>query len=408
MRLFKTILFFIGASLQCLTGLAQNKAWTLDKCIERAWDANLSVLMDKNSTQMELYNKRAATLGLLPTLNSSHNFNYNYGRTADENYEITFDPTYGTSHSINASVILFRGMSNVMFARANKYIYEASLSHEAYTRQQIALSVMQAWYYNLLQRDLVKVEEERLKTSEKQLEYVSALVEVGKLESTAVLYGKTSVSRANLALLKARNRQKQLQLNLMQLLELDHQVSFEITNDASQLCIPANLTWRSDSLFNVAQSILPGIQQLEFQLKAAEKQYSAQWGKLLPSLSANAGVGTSYFKAARNENAISYPKQLDNKLNYYAGLRLSIPIFNGMSQNYSMQKSKLNIEQSKLTLHQRKRDLYKEIETSLLELESAYLQYIAALENETYLKKSYATMQERFKLGLANVTDLMV
>lgn len=404
----QTILIIVIFSLIRFFSYGQNESWTLENCIQRAWDSNLTLQIEGNRTQGIAYNKRESLFGLLPNLNSTHRGNYNYGRSPEEDFGYTLDPTYNVSHSLNSSLVLFKGFSKVNFYRANIYFHKASENYYEYEKQRIALTVTQVWYALLLQNELVDVALERVNTANKQYEYIRSLVEVGRLEPASNLDAEASLAFAKLELQKVRNTYAQTALNLQQLLELDYNGDFQVSSGINAVQLPERKVPNIDSVYSLATEHFKSIKQLEFELKAQSFRYKGQKGQFLPTVSANAGLSSGYFKKASSSAMQSYADQINNKLNSYVGVNLTIPIFNGMSQNYSVKRSGLDLDNATLRLKKEKRTIYKEIENAVQQLEANYAAYMASVQNHNYSKKAFETMQERYSLGVVNITDLML
>lgn len=397
------LFFFIGNLV-----FGQNESWSLNKCIEKAWDSNLTIQMEKNNTLMQQFNKKSDFLSLLPSLNTNHRAGYDYGRSIDEDNNITFDPKYSTQHSLNSSVILFRGFSNLNFYRASSYFYKASLTYQEFIKKKVALDVTKAWFDLLLQKSLTEVADERVKTAEKQLDYIKTLVSIGKLEMAAIMDAEAALSFAKVEFQKTDNQKKLLSMDLQQLMELDYDDNFHENLNLGDVSMPQKITPDVDSLYTLACLNFERIQLLEMEVQAYKFNLKAQKGRFAPTLSATASLSTAYFNNTAVAETPSYINQVENKLNTYFGININIPIFNGLSQNYNVKTTALVYDNATLKLEQEKRLVRKEIENSILNLNAAYSEYQASMQNVSYSKRAYETMMERYQLGVANITDLMV
>lgn len=405
---FIYVLLFLVFVVEHNVVIGQSEIWTLETCIERALASNITIEMERNNVLHEQYSKKQGFADLFPSLNSNHRVGYDYGRSIDENNNITFDPKYSASHSLNSSVVLFKGFSKINFYRASSYFYKASENYYDFVKKQVELDVTRAWYNLLLQKELTKVEAERVSTSKKQLEYIATLVETGKKEQAAILDAEASLAFAEVEFRRAKNREQNTAMELQQMLELDYSTQFHIQSMDAMDQLPKDITLKVDSLYNDACSNFERIKQLELELQAHKFNLKAQKGNYSPTLSANASLSTAYFKNTAVENTPAYLTQIDNKLNTYIGLNLSIPIFNGLSQNYSVKRSALVYDNAILRLEKEQRGVRKDLEAAVLGLQAAYSEYAASVSHLNYAESAYETMKERYNLGIANITDLML
>lgn len=401
----KKVFVLISFILVFSVGNGQVKPYTLEQCIQRALDFNLSVILSRNNSQRELLNKHESVLSLFPSLNSAHGGRFDYGRSSDDSYNVTFDPKYSTQHSITASVVLFRGFSKLQNIKAAGYFYMAEKDAEELVRRRIAFEVMHAWYELHLQQALVIAAREQMKTAEKQFSLISERVKVGLLEESALIDAEATVSYAAVNAQAAENRYRTSELNMKQLLEIGYNEPFTIVETLNHL--PVRTDTSIDSVYQQAEAFFPRIKQIENELRGFEKIFRAQQGLLAPSVTAQGGLYSSYFKKEQVE-ADPFRKQIDEKLNSYLSVQLNIPIFNGLSRQYEIKRQKIAVDSKRIEMESVKREILKQIEQAILELESEYSQYAASVQNEKALEKAFELQQERFSLGLCSITDLMV
>ena len=72
-------IILIGLIFLPLTSFAQ-KAWTLEQCVDTAWNNNLKIRQQQNTAQNREINYRQARLNLLPNLNGSIGQSFVFGR----------------------------------------------------------------------------------------------------------------------------------------------------------------------------------------------------------------------------------------------------------------------------------------------------------------------------------------
>jgi outer membrane protein len=401
----RKIVVLIGLILVFSSGYGQMSSFTLEQCIQRALDYNLSVILGRNNSRIEQLNKQESLLSLLPTLNSAHGGRFDYGRSSDDSYNVTFDPKYSTQHSVTASVVLFRGFSKLQNIKAAGYFYLAGKDAEDLVRRRIAFEVMHAWYELHLQQALVVAAREQMKTAETQFNMTSERVKVGLLEESALIDAEAAVSYAAVNVQSAENRYRTSELNMKQLLEIGYSEPFMAVDTFNE--IPVRTATSIDSVYQQAEAYFPRIKQIENELRGLQRLYKAQLGLLAPSITAQSGLYSSYFKRDMAA-ADPFRKQLDEKLNSYVSVQLNIPIFNGLNRQYDIKRQRIAVDNKKIEMEAAKREIVKQIEQAILELESEFSQYSASVQNERALHKALELQQERFNLGLCSVSELML
>ncbi|MDO1499308.1 TolC family protein [Winogradskyella maritima] len=88
---------------------------------------------------------------------------------------------------------------------------------------------------------------------------------------------------------------------MIQEMNLENTSEIEITKELPQVVADAAVNEiTSDSVYNEAREFLPLIKAQELRAKAAKKQVAVSRGRLYPSLSFFAGIGTGYFETTRD------------------------------------------------------------------------------------------------------------
>ena len=120
-----------------------------------------------------------------------------------------------------------------------------------------------------------------------------------------------------------------------------------------------------------------------------------------PTLSANAGVGTSYFNTQGAENA-AFGQQLGDNLQGNVGLTLTIPIFNKMQTPYAVKRQQLALDNAKLALEQQKQDIRKEVEQAYYNALNALTEAQAAQQALTNTRVALEYLEKKYEAGRAS------
>lgn len=347
-------------------------------------------------------------LDALPSLNFESYGNIGFGRSINPvDNSITFNKNLTNYYSLYSNLTLFNGFSTINTMLANKFMLRAGIESEKIVRNTLVVDILGQYYQVLYAKGLEGVSKMQLDQSESQLFRITKLVETGK-EALSKQYEMASrVSADRLDFTVAQNKANQALTTLKQLLQLEPGTDFDlILPDLTSMIIPYD-TYRTDSIYAIAARVLPRLKEIEYELKAAKKQYSASKGFLSPSLIAGGSIYTGYYEVM-NQTDITQPSfkyQLKNNNSQAISVTLRIPIFNNYTSGKNMKMAKIKRDDTVLRLEQEKNNLYSEIENACLDFNRGKDEFLAAIANLEFNKKSFNAVEKKFESGLVDVTD---
>jgi outer membrane protein len=380
--------------LSPLALFSQEKAWTLEECIEHALQNNIRIKQQEIMTKYQVNALEQSKLNLLPTLNGSASHNYAFGRALDETtYEFTENETVQSNNFYAGSnVTLFRGLVNYNTIQKNKYQVLASEQELEQFRDDISLNIALAYLQILLNQELVTATEAQVDLTMQQIERTRKLVDAGSVAGGNLLDIEAQAAREELQLVNLRNQLTLSLLSLAQMLELESMDGFNIAVPVISVRDEA-VDGNPAAIFSIAEQTRPEILSAEYQLRSAEYDLAIARGNRSPRLNLGASMSTGYSdKRLKPVTFESYPfgEQLNDNLNYSLGFSLNIPIFNGWQVNAGIKNSKLGIENSKYALENTRKQLYKNIQ-------QAYTDATGALKKFHASEKAVASMEEAFR-----------
>jgi len=413
---------------------AQNN-WTLQECIEYAHEHNIQVKQQSLRTEVNKTTLKESKLDVLPSLNAGASHNFSYGRALDETtYEYTENQEVQSSNfSVNSSVTLFQGFQKWNKIKQNKFLLKSELANLEQLKNDISLNVASAYLQILFNKELVEVSQNQLEITRQQIERTQQLVEAGSLARGSLLEIKSQAANEELNLVNAQNQLEASFLNLTQLLELDSIGNFDIARpDFSE--IEKNLPLRPvDSIYSVAAEVLPRVESAKYNLEAKEKALDVAKGGLSPSLSLGFSYGSRYSstrdklagydeatvpigETVSGEEVVAtqrfptysdYPfsDQIQDNANTSIRLSLSIPIFNGLKANYSVDNARVSQLNAEYSLESTKNNLYKDIQSARSDALSAWKKYEAAKKTVKSMEESFKYTKQKFEVGLVNSVE---
>ena len=217
----------------------------------------------------------------------------------------------------------------------------------------------------------------------------------------AQLGAQVSSGRYNVVNVKTQIENYKTQLK--QLLEIDNNADIDIADvevgDESVLsAIPAKNSVYAAALDKRPEikKSLASIEQSKLATKIAQAGY-------MPTVSLTGGVGDSHLTGTQT----SYAKQMKTNFNATLGVSVSIPIFDNRQNKSAVEKARVQEVTSQLDLLENQKQLYSAVENYWLNATNNQEKYKAAKDNVEALQTSYDLIQEQFRLGLKNISDLL-
>jgi outer membrane protein TolC len=319
----------------------------------------------------------------LPTLN----FNGNIVHTGTEN---TSGLDFGVTQNIfNRDVLLA--------SRTSKDVRLATSQNTKEQKINLAVEVSKAFYDIILTVQQLKVIEEDIVRTNQSLKDAYYQYQAGIVD-------KTDYKRATIALNNAKAQQKSGEESLKaknaalkalmgypdtRLLDLDYdttQMEREIYFDTTQIVDYNNRI---------------EIQQLETQKKLQE--YNLQYYKwsFLPDVSAFGNYNLNYLN---NQFSKLYGQSYPNS---YAGISLSIPIFQGGKRLQQIKQAQYQIVQASNDIRSYENTINTQYENALASYKSNLYNYLSLKENLSLASEVYDVIQLQYRSGVKAYLDVI-
>ena len=388
--------------------IAQDKKWTLEDCINYAVTNNLDLKRQLLQTETAETNFLKSKMDMLPSLNFGSDARIGFGRSIDPVTNlITFKQNLSNSYSLNSNFQLFNGFTVLNTVSANRFMLKAGLESEKVARNTLIIDILGQYYQVLYTYGLENASKLQLELSEKQNYRIMKMVEIGKEALSKQYEMESQVSADKLAYTIAHNSASQALTTLKQMLQLDPGTGFEIAMPDLTNMLISDISFNTDSIFNIASQTLPRLKAIEYELKASMKQIAAAKGYISPSISVGGAIYTGYYKVITEDAAeqASFASQLKNNNSQAVYFSLDIPIFNNYTTGRNIRNAKIRKNDAALRREKEKNILYTEIENACLDYNRGRDEFIAAQSNFEYNKKSFSTVEKKFETGLVDVTD---
>jgi outer membrane protein len=381
---------------------------TIQQAIERMLQNNLTIKqggLNINTLAVNLTQSKAA---LIPTLNGSVSNTLSFGRSQDQTtFQIQNQKLFQSSGSLGTAVDLFGGFAKLNQIRQNKILLEAGNSNLDKVKNDLILQVVTAYFQIVFNGELLKASKEQLTVAQQTLEREEALLEAGNKTIADISQAKAQVATAELNLTNAQNSLTISYLTLSQLMELrPDNDNYSVVAPTIQDIQEAQKNFNINEVYNASLNIFPDVKLARLNTLAAEKGIEVAKGSLYPRLSFEAGLGSSYSYAF---NA-SYPQdrfsdQVNERFNQYIGLRISLPIFNGLTAKSNVKRARINYQDYQIQEQLTKNNLNKVISQAIADLRAASSRYSSTQNTFNAQKDAFNVIEQRYNVGLVNSLD---
>lgn len=386
-------------ALICLR--ADADVWTLDSCINYATSHNINVRLGEVNTSQAEQSLEEARSGYLPNVSANAGQSWNLGRGLTSQNTYANRNTSSFNWGVSASVPVFDGLRTprrIDYAKAN--LSRIIENHEA-AKEDVSINVISAYLQVLYTQELLAAARQQVTLSEYELTRRQALVEAGKLPEIDILEAKSLLANDRLSEVQAQNNFIMAKIDLTRLLDLDIDISsFDVAPVADQGMALASPEDTFEKALQCNHSVIAskkGIEASDANIKLSKTGY-------IPTLSFNAGVGSTYYKVSGFDNE-SFGSQMRHNYSTYFGLSLNIPIFDGFSTRNSIRQAKVEKLNAELQLEQTTDQLQRTINEVYYQAAGAYEKLKASSIAEEFASKAFEATREKYNLGKATSAD---
>lgn len=399
-------LFLLG-----LPATTQARQWTLSDCINYALTNNISLKKTTLQRLSALEDVQESKAQLLPSLSASTSQTVTYnpfpltGRatvTGDYIESSVKKVYYNGSYTVQGNWTVWNGNRNRNQVKLNQLVADKADLDSATQARSIQEQIAQLYVQILYSTEDVKVCQESYAMSAKNEERGKEMLKIGKMSQSDVAQLSAQAAQDKYNIVAAESAVKNYKRQLKQLLQITNDEAFDVidpkTTDAEALQPVPKLS----SIYEASLNNRPELKAYQNSIDQYALSYKIAKASNLPTVSLNAGVGTSTTSLSSN----AWDNQIKNNFGINGGVTVSIPIFDQRSRKTSMNKAKISEESARLDLQNEQTTLYSTIENYWLQAVTNQDQYKAARVSTTSAETSYNLLSEQFKLGLKNISDL--
>ena len=425
------------------------KKWSLSECVQYASENNISIKQTALQADLAAIDYKQSKLSQIPSLNFSNSDGWRFGKSQNPSTGILENQNYFTvGLNLQSSAEIFNWFSKKNTILANQWSLEASKAAVDKLKNDIALSVANAYLQILLMREQENIARIQVQQSRAQLDIVNKQVNAGVLPELNAVELEAQLANDTSNLITASGNVTQAKYALMAYLNIDAGEPFDIEEPPiDKIPLKPIGELQPEDVYASALMNLPEQKMNEFNIKAAEKNSLAARGALYPSISAFAGLSNSYgysqtpyytqipngFKSSglvvtdamgnilpydvqqpafingqrKYITSPSFGNQFRDNFGQTIGISISVPLFNGWQAKANYQRSKINIKnveyQKELDNKTLKQNIYQAYNSAVVALQK----FTSAGKAVESAQRSYDFTLKRYNVGMLSTLELI-
>ena len=425
--------------------------WDLRKCVEYAWEHNISVRQSDIQARIANLTYEQSKLSRYPNANFTNSTGTNFGRAINPATNLFESSTLLFQQynlNVNAQIFNFGNVKNQILA--NQFNYQAAKEDVQRNKNDIGLTVATTYLQVLLAKEQARIAAAQMELTRARLSDTRKRVDAGSLPELSALELEAQYARDSSSYIAAVTTADQNLLNLKATLNLDAAVSFDILVPPVNMIPVDNIAdLQPDIVYQAALQSQPQIKVNDFRMRALEYNLKASKAALYPTLTAFGGLGTNFanpntqtsvtfagyasspnFPPLVNVNGTNYPlqtpqfnfiqgkkgfgdiwsgwgTQINENFRQNIGIQISVPIFNGSNARTAYKRVQLDIKNNELLKEQAAQTLKNNIYQAYVAATNALQRYNASKKTLDISERTYTLAQKRYDAGLLQTIDLI-
>lgn len=385
------------------------REWTLDDCMDFAADNSTDVDLARWDLSTANAESTQAFAEFLPSLSAQVGAQFSWGRNIDpETNTYNNVTTFNNGYGVYASLTLFDGgrtFNRYKQARAQR---SRTLNAVRMRRDDAAIAAMMAYadvvYYNRS----ITIAEDKLEQSRAVLRLTQAQEQLGTKGLPDLAQAEATVADNEYQLINQRNQYANALLKLRSVMNFPSEEDLTVRT-ADVLVDPALSTDNIDDIYRYALTTNPTALDAELTVKESLYQYRVAKGTLMPSISLNAGISTSYYKTLTGGyEGPGFNEQFRNNRGEYVSASLSIPLFDNLSGSTSLKRARNQLAKSRTQRAELQRKLRDEIACAVMDRDGYALEIVALETKVEADNQAYMLNRRKYEEGLLSLIDLQL
>jgi outer membrane protein len=408
----KSALLLLGLLSLASPALAQEGpyALTLEEAKRIAMEKNPHYLQARNAVESARAGERLGVMAFLPELRLSlSSGGYlsrvltgedEFGKPVRRTEPLNLTGSSSSQQISLGSITLFDGGTryrDLRAARADADAADAAVLQEAAT---LEAELTRRYYDAKRKGELIRLEEELLKSAEAQHAATERLLRVASASPVDLLGAEVAVAEQARVLESARGEARKAMLALAEEIGVSDPPEWELTSEPPPVVDPSTLD--AESLAERALSTSPLLAQLQARAVAGEQRSKAAGATRWPTVSASAGFGRSI--GTEGYGSFFDPDPLNQSMNF--GLSISVPVFTGYRTTYAVTTARVAAMNAREEVQAARLTLEREVRAALIDLENAYRSVQLADRGRDLARRRLELANQQFRIGALKFVDL--
>lgn len=396
---------FVALLLLLPVGYGAVKAqetWTLKQCIDHALAHNISVKQQQNRIEKLQTERKNFKNSYLPNLTLGSSQKFDFGRSLNRSNTYEDSNSQSTAFSLNTEMPLFTGFRISGSIAKSNFDLLAAQENGAVIVNNLSLNVTSAYFQILLNKEILHIAQQQIALTQEQEQRTVLLIENGKAPQSQLFDVRAQLADDELTATEARNTLRLSVVELMQLLELSGQMSFDITPLGGE--VGGEMIQLPEAVYAVSLGCMPQIREAQHLLSSGEKAVKVARSGYYPTLSLGAGVSSNYYSLAGVDN-FPFGEQFKNNMQKSIYLSLSIPLFDRLATRNKVRTARIELDDARLSLENEKKTLYKEIENAYTDVVTSKEKYAATSKSATANAEAHRYALEKYAAGKSAVYE---
>ncbi|MEG1935338.1 MAG: TolC family protein [Rikenellaceae bacterium] len=381
--------------------------WSMEDCmryaVKNASDAQ------KNRVQRDIARDEltASSAQFFPTIGANVGTSTSFGRSIDPATNTYVNNTnFNNSYGISGNLTILDGLSLWNMRSINKIALMRGDAEQKRIEDNIALQTMASYIDVVYNYQMISISRQKLEESKLNLRFVTSQSEVGVKSSADVAQIEAEVALGELNLI---NQQNGLEKSVLKLKDwMNYPLNDDIKTDTIVNQSPIiDTSMTNEEIVAYALSELPTSKIASFQLDEAIRRRRIALGEFFPTIYANGGISTSYYKNINGaREAASFKNQFKNNMGEYFGVSMSIPIFGRLQAHNKYRRAKNNVTIAEIERDKTLRALDSEVKQAIMDMEGAQKALVQAEKGVLSQELAHKVNVEKYLNGMITIIEL--
>lgn len=372
---------------------SKNYQFTLEDCLRFAFANSYDRKSMELSAESQQVTYEQSKQSRLPSVNASASETYSNNKNGSN---------YSGNMGVGASVVIYQGGNINKSIKQNRLNMERSEMQLQQYDNQLSVQILQAFLSALSNNELLEYQEVMLNSSRAQMKQGQERYKVGSiLESDMLLLEAQYISDSTNVIETRISRDNSI-MSLKVLLSMDPLDNLQIIQPNTDNLDDMTASLPSEeAAIDMALEAYPSLKLSQYDILLAENNISMAKTGYMPSLNANANVGTGH------TDFDNVGQQFDDRFNQSIGISLSIPIYSRGQNRANVKRSKIALEQAQLDYEQTQLDVRQTVSLAYRNVISSYNTFKASEMKENAYSKSYNAYEVQFNYGKITAVELL-